>query len=79
VVLLNGLSEFCDLLLQACYSIRLPFNNISEHPEAAFGEIARIISAKFKELSDKEKKKWEKKAADDKERYARDMAAYRGD
>ncbi len=47
-----------------------------ENPEASFGEIARIISAQFKELSDKEKKKWEKKAADDKDRYQREMADY---
>jgi HMG (high mobility group) box len=52
---------------------------IVENPEAGFGDIARTISAKFKALPDKEKKKWEKKAADDKERYARDMAVYRGE
>eukprot|EP00429_Kryptoperidinium_foliaceum_P017451 CAMPEP_0176035620 /NCGR_PEP_ID=MMETSP0120_2-20121206/17627_1 /TAXON_ID=160619 /ORGANISM="Kryptoperidinium foliaceum, Strain CCMP 1326" /LENGTH=169 /DNA_ID=CAMNT_0017368987 /DNA_START=683 /DNA_END=1192 /DNA_ORIENTATION=+ len=47
-----------------------------ENPEATFGEIARIISAKFKGLSDSEKAKWEKKAAEDKERYQREMEAY---
>jgi high mobility group protein B2 len=47
-----------------------------DNPEASFGEIARIISAQFKGLSDKDKKKWEKKAAEDKERYQREMADY---
>jgi high mobility group protein B2 len=47
-----------------------------ENPEATFGDIARLISAHFKALTDKEKKKWEKKAAEDKERYQREMATY---
>lgn len=46
------------------------------YPSATFGEIARIISQQFKQLSEKEKKKWEKKAAEDKERYQREMAVY---
>eukprot|EP00980_Cylindrotheca_fusiformis_P023858 scaffold11076_cov122-Cylindrotheca_fusiformis.AAC.2 len=47
-----------------------------ENPDASFGDIARLISKQFKELSDKDKKKWEKKAAEDKERYKREMEAY---
>jgi len=47
-----------------------------ENPDASFGDIARLISAQFKELSEKERKKWEKKAAEDKERYQREMAEY---
>ena len=47
-----------------------------ENPEAAFGDIAKIISKQYKALSDKERKKWEKKAAEDKERYQREMAEY---
>lgn len=47
-----------------------------ENPDSDFGEIARIISAQFKALPEKERKKWEKKAAEDKERYQREMAAY---
>ena len=47
-----------------------------DNPEATFGEIARLISAQFKKLNDKEKKKWEKKAAEDKARYQREMAEY---
>lgn len=49
----------------------------NDNPEASFGSIARIISEQFKALPDKERKKWEKKAADDKERYQREMAAYK--
>lgn len=46
------------------------------NPEAAFGDIAKIISAEFKRLPDKERKKWDKKAAKDKERYQEEMRAY---
>ncbi len=59
---------------------QLPFDHpllILEYPEAAFGEIARIVSAKFKELSGKGKR-WESEADDGKERYVHAiMAAYR--
>lgn len=66
-----------QMLFHTLYSLYV-FVSV-ENPEAAFGDIARIISAKFKELNEKDKKKWEKKAAEDKERYARDMATYRGE
>ena len=49
----------------------------AENPDAAFGDIARLISEKFKSLPDKEKKIWEEKAAEDKERYQREMAEYK--
>ena len=48
-----------------------------ENPDASFGDIARLISARFKELPPKEKKMWEEKAAEDKERYQREMADYK--
>ena len=47
-----------------------------DNPDASFGDIARIISEQFKTLPDKERKKWDKKAAEDKERYQREMAEY---
>ena len=47
-----------------------------ENPDSSFGDIARIISTQFKALSEKERKKWEKKAADDKERYQHQMENY---
>lgn len=49
----------------------------AENPDASFGDIARMISTKFKNLSDKEKKFWEAKAAKDKDRYTREMEEYR--
>ena len=48
----------------------------TEHPEASFGDIARIISANFKNLSAKERKVWDERAVEDKERYERQMSAY---
>merc|ERR1711920_879006 len=43
----------------------------AENPDAKFADIAHILSAQYKALSDKEKKKWEKKAEQDKARYLR--------
>ena len=60
------------------YSIEARPQIKAENPDASFGEIARAISARFKELSDKEKAKWDEKAAADKERYQREMAIYNG-
>ena len=49
-----------------------------EHPDMKFGDIAKLISKQFKALSEKERAKWDKKAADDKIRYQREMEAFRG-
>lgn len=49
----------------------------SENPDATFGDLAKIISNKFKSLPEKELKKWEKKAAKDKARYEQEMEAYK--
>jgi len=46
------------------------------NPEAAFGDIARLLSGQFKELPEKEKAKWDKKAASDKLRYQEEMKHY---
>ena len=48
------------------------------NPEVSFGGIAKIISVNFKALSASERDYWDKKAAADKERYQREMAAYQG-
>jgi hypothetical protein len=42
------------------------------------GDIARLISARFKTLGAKEKKTWDEKAAEDKIRYQAEMVDYRG-
>lgn len=49
------------------------------NPEAKFGQIAQIISRHFKALPDEERAYWDQKAAEDKERYQREMAIYRGE
>lgn len=58
------------------YSIEARPQVKADFPEATFGEIARHISERFKSLSEKERKVWDAKAAADKERYDREMAAY---
>jgi hypothetical protein len=58
------------------YSVHARPSVKEENPEATFGDIARLISKQFKALTDKEKKKWEKKALEDKERYKREMEVY---
>jgi high mobility group protein B2 len=50
----------------------------SENPDASFGDIARMISSNFKSLSEDERKVWDEKAVEDKERYEREMNHYRG-
>ena len=43
------------------------------YPNASFGDIAKIISKQFKALSDKERAKYDKLAAEDKIRYLKEM------
>mmetsp|Transcript_32819 Transcript_32819/g.47512 ORF Transcript_32819/g.47512 Transcript_32819/m.47512 type:complete len:204 (-) Transcript_32819:310-921(-) len=47
-----------------------------ESPNATFGEVAKLLSEKFKALTASEKSKWEKKAQKDKDRYHREMEHY---
>mmetsp|Transcript_28795 Transcript_28795/g.54397 ORF Transcript_28795/g.54397 Transcript_28795/m.54397 type:complete len:206 (-) Transcript_28795:206-823(-) len=49
------------------------------NPEAKFGQIAQIISRHFKALPEEEREYWNEKAAEDKERYQRAMAIYKGE
>jgi len=44
-----------------------------ENPDKNFGDVAKIISDEFKALSEAERTKWDKIAAEDKERYQREM------
>jgi len=48
-----------------------------QHPNATFGELAKLVGRSFKELSEKEMKKWKDKAAQDKKRYEKQMANYK--
>lgn len=50
----------------------------SENPDATFGDVGRLLGAKWKEMSPAEKKPYEDKAQADKERSARENAVYNG-
>mmetsp|Transcript_26277 Transcript_26277/g.61090 ORF Transcript_26277/g.61090 Transcript_26277/m.61090 type:complete len:221 (+) Transcript_26277:223-885(+) len=58
------------------YSVSIRPEVRKEHPDASFGQIAKIISQKFKDLSDKERQPWVQKANEDKKRYEREMREY---
>ncbi|KAL7579426.1 hypothetical protein ACA910_014090 [Epithemia clementina (nom. ined.)] len=60
------------------YSVHIRPVVKEENPDASFGDIARLISERFKNLSAKEKKTWQDKAVVDKERYKREMTDYDG-
>jgi hypothetical protein len=51
----------------------------AENPDAGFGDIGRLLGAKWKEMTDSEKKPYEAKALADKGRAAKEKAAYDGD
>jgi hypothetical protein len=59
------------------YSIDARPSVKEQNPDASFGDIARIISTQFKNLSEKERKIWDDKAAADKERYTAEMEDYK--
>jgi hypothetical protein len=59
------------------FSVHIRPSVKDENAEASFGDIARLISAKYKALKDGERKVWEEKAAEDKVRYQQEMEAYR--
>lgn len=48
----------------------------ADNPDADFGEIAKIVGQKYKELPQEEREKWDKKAKEDKKRYESQMADY---
>jgi len=47
-----------------------------ENPNIKFGEVAKVLSTEFRALSAKEKKKWDKLAEKDKQRYTEQMESY---
>lgn len=47
-----------------------------ENPEASFGEVGRLLGAKWSSLSDSEKKPYQDMAERDKQRAESDKAAY---
>eukprot|EP00979_Chaetoceros_neogracilis_P009556 scaffold2184_cov266-Chaetoceros_neogracile.AAC.15 len=50
-----------------------------DHPTATFGETAKLISKRYKALTEDEKTKFNKLAAEDKERYQKEMRTYKGE
>jgi hypothetical protein len=50
----------------------------TENPDAGFGEVGKLLGAKWKELDDDEKKPYVELAAKDKTRAENDKAAYEG-
>ena len=51
-------------------------NMKAEYPDANFGDLAKIASAKFKGLPADERAYWDEKAAEDEVRYVTEMATY---
>ncbi|KAF8157917.1 high mobility group box domain-containing protein [Crassisporium funariophilum] len=47
-----------------------------EKPDACFGEVGKLLGAKWKELDDEGKKSYIEQAAKDKERYENEKSAY---
>ncbi|GAA5891480.1 hypothetical protein JCM8208_007297 [Rhodotorula glutinis] len=47
-----------------------------ENPDVTFGEIGKLLGAKWKEATDDEKKPYQAKAEADKERYEKEKSAY---
>jgi len=50
----------------------------AENPDASFGDIGRLLGAKWKELPDDEKKEYQRKSDEDKDRAAKEKAVYEG-
>jgi len=48
----------------------------TENPDAGFGEVGKLLGAKWKELDDEEKKPYIEQAAQDKTRAEEEKAAY---
>jgi len=47
-----------------------------EQPDLPFGEVGKELGVRWKSISDKDKKQYEDKAAEDKIRYTKEKAAY---
>ncbi|EPS94592.1 hypothetical protein FOMPIDRAFT_1026139 [Fomitopsis schrenkii] len=48
----------------------------AENPDASFGEIGKLLGAKWKELDESEKKPYVEQAAKDKSRHEKEVADY---
>jgi hypothetical protein len=48
----------------------------AQNPEMSFGDMGKKLGEMFRALTPEEKRKYEKKAEDDKDRYKKEQAAY---
>ena len=60
------------------YSVHIRPTIKANNPDASFGDIARMISAQFKDLPPNERAMWDAKAEADKQRYLAEKEAYEG-
>ncbi|KAL7542652.1 hypothetical protein ACHAWF_007222 [Thalassiosira exigua] len=49
---------------------------VADNPDATFGDVARLLSAEYKNLSPRDKELWTKASEEDRARYDREMLAY---
>ena len=47
-----------------------------DNPALKFGDIAKVVSEKYKQFTEKDKALWGEKAEEDKKRYKQEMAAF---
>ncbi len=59
-----------------CYSNEVRSKLKADNPELEFGDLAKLVGKKYKELTDEEKAKYEKMAKKDKQRYEQEMSNY---
>ena len=53
-----------------------PMQVKKENPDIAFGEVGKVLGAKWKACTEKDKAKFEEMAAKDKGRYEKEKKAY---
>lgn len=67
----------CSVYIFFSKNERIKIKN--EKPNMKFGDVAKLISERWKKVSDKDKKKFIKMAEDDKKRYHKEMEQYKKD
>ncbi|CAG8671889.1 11625_t:CDS:2, partial [Acaulospora colombiana] len=58
------------------YALEMRPHIAEQNPGSTVGPISKIIAGHWKNLTPEQRKPWEKKASDDKARYAREMETY---
>lgn len=70
----NAPKQCMSAFILFCNAARADFR--AENPDLAFGDLAKLLSAKFKSLTAEERAEWDEKAVTDKARYHMEMAEY---